>query len=302
MTTSGTVQFVSFLQNLVLPLSFSFWNSHTVVFTLTLMKTGLPGLNASVATTNSISTVLQKVLLLKNSILLAPTAVPTIRTELINRITMTFCIYSPNMARKISAPKIKVSGLFRGKPRSELVDEAKQRRLEKIQKARDAAEARRQEATVQKAKKDADKAKRDAEKRLENRRRLEKQKEDKERQAKLVAARNRAAQTKSQSQASGEPSAASASAASAACPDETKSHAPTSSTADAPTLLIPKKKKVQKKGQHFPLKTQGAKAASAHKNQVLNDWEPDDMKAAIDQFAAQQLPDWPKDRPKLSIR
>ena len=47
------------------------------------------------------------------------------------------------MPRKNTAPKIKVSGLFGGKPRSELVDEAKQRGLAKIQKAREEAEARR---------------------------------------------------------------------------------------------------------------------------------------------------------------
>ena len=61
------------------------------------------------------------------------------------------------MSRKRSAPKIEVSGLFGDKPRSELVEEAKERILAKIQKARDEAEARRQKAMVKKAKKDADK-------------------------------------------------------------------------------------------------------------------------------------------------
>ena len=51
----------------------------------------------------------------------------------------------------------------------------------KYRRPEDAAEARRQEDMAQKAKKDADKAKRDAEKKLENQRRLEKQKEDEER-------------------------------------------------------------------------------------------------------------------------
>ena len=54
---------------------------------------------------------------------------------------------------KKSAPTIKVAGLFGGTPRSELVEEAKQRRLEKIQKAKDAAETKRQEAMAKKAKK-----------------------------------------------------------------------------------------------------------------------------------------------------
>ena len=88
------------------------------------------------------------------------------------------------MSKKKTSPKIKVTGLFGGKPRSELVEEAKQKRLEKIQKARDASETKRQEAMAKKANKDK-------EKRLHNQRKLEKQREEEQRQAKLVAARTR---------------------------------------------------------------------------------------------------------------
>ena len=154
------------------------------MFILILMKTGLLGLNASAATTNFISIASQEVLLLKNSILLVPTAAPTIRTEQLNQITVLFCFYSLNMPKKKMSPKIKVTGLLGGKPRSELVEEAKQRRLEKIWKARDATETKRQEAMAKKANKDK-------EKRLQNQRKLEKQREEGQRQAKLVAARIR---------------------------------------------------------------------------------------------------------------
>ena len=183
------------------------------------------------------------------------------------------------MPKKKSAPTIKVAGLFGGKSRSELVQEAKQRRLVKIQNAKDAAETKRQEAMAKKLKKDNVKM-------LENERKLEKQREEEQRKAKLVSARQRTNNQQTESQGR-----------------QTESqHA--SSTASKPTsLLVPqKKKKKQKTSQHFPLKTHRAKAASAHKDQVLNDWNPEDMKAAIDQFAAQQLPGWPANTPKLSIR
>ena len=49
---------------------------------------------------------------------------------------------------------------------------------------------------------------------------------------------------------------------------------------------------------------QKRKDAKSHKDQKLNQWKPDDMKAAIDQYFAQKLPSWDEDRdgPKLSIR
>ena len=57
--------------------------THTCVY-FDFNETRLLGLNASVATTNFIAIALQGVLLLKNSILLVPTAAPTIRTEQLN--------------------------------------------------------------------------------------------------------------------------------------------------------------------------------------------------------------------------
>ena len=49
-------------------------------------------------------------------------------------------------------------------------------------------------------------------------------------------------------------------------------------------------------------KSYQSKMSSAHRDQTLNDWDPANMKAAVERYHAQQLPDWPAAQPKLSIR
>ena len=63
---------------------------------------------------------------------------------------------------------------------------------------------------------------------------------------------------------------------------------------DMETEPPPKKYKVNKSYQ--------SKISSAHRDQTLNEWDPANMKAAIERYHAQQLPDWPAVHPKLSIR
>ena len=60
------------------------------------------------------------------------------------------------------------------------------------------------------------------------------------------------------------------------------------------TKPMPKKYKVNKSYQ--------SKISSAHKDQTLNDWDPANMKAAMERNHTQQLPDWPVVHTKLSIR
>ena len=49
-------------------------------------------------------------------------------------------------------------------------------------------------------------------------------------------------------------------------------------------------------------KSYKSKLASAHRDETLNEWDPANMKAAVERYHAQQLPDWPVAQPKLSIR
>ena len=65
-------------------------------------------------------------------------------------------------------------------------------------------------------------------------------------------------------------------------------------TTDMETEPLPKKYKVNKSYQ--------SKISSAYRDQTLNEWDPANMKAAIERYHAQQLPDWPAFHPKLSIR
>ena len=49
-------------------------------------------------------------------------------------------------------------------------------------------------------------------------------------------------------------------------------------------------------------KSYKSKLASSHRDETLNEWDPANMKAAVERYHAQQLPDWSVLTPKLSIR
>ena len=49
-------------------------------------------------------------------------------------------------------------------------------------------------------------------------------------------------------------------------------------------------------------KSYKSKISSVHRDQTLNEWDPANMKAAVERYHAQQLPDWPAVHPKLSVK
>ena len=155
------------------------------------------------------------------------------------------------------------------KSRQDLVDEANSRRQEKIQAAKE-REAKKQESLREQRERKA------AKKREEDERQKEKKEEEAMQQEKLKAARQREKQTTSM------------------MTTKTTMTMTKPTMTDMETEPPPKKYKVNKNYQ--------SKISNAHRDQTLNEWEPANMKAAIERYHAQQLHDWPAVHPKLSIR
>ena len=158
----------------------------TVVFTLILISSGPLGLFVSSVTTDFTFTALPKASFLQNLTLLDHTSAHITKTELIYQTTVHFCLYS-KIVKKKQAPKIKTKqttpGLS-GKSRQELVDEANQRRLEKIKAAKEREEVKQQKLRE-------DRERRTAKKKEQADREKEKQRELQLQQEKLKAARDK---------------------------------------------------------------------------------------------------------------
>ena len=70
--------------------------------------------------------------------------------------------------------------------------------------------------------------------------------------------------------------------------------------------IIEMKRKAQKTkppSKHpYSKKSAAAIAASAHRDENLNEWDPENMRLACEQYEAQKMDDWPQNQPKLSLR
>ena len=72
--------------------------------------------------------------------------------------------------------------------------------------------------------------------------------------------------------------------------------------------MMEKKRKVQATkteplSKHsYSNKSEAAIAASAHRDANLNQWDPENMRLACEQYEAQKMDDWPQNQPKLSLR
>ena len=62
------------------------------------------------------------------------------------------------------------------------------------------------------------------------------------------------------------------------------------------------KTKPPKAKHSYPNKSEEAIAASAHRDGYLNEWDPENMKKACEQYDAKKLPSWLANKPKLSLR
>ena len=128
--------------NLVLHLNFISLSLLTVLFYLILISSGPHGSFVLFVTTDFTSTVSLKASHLQSLTLWGHTSAHITKTELINQTTFHYCFYS-NMPKRKQTPKIKLAtpGLG-GKSKEDLVKEANQRRLEKIQAAKEKEEAK----------------------------------------------------------------------------------------------------------------------------------------------------------------
>ena len=79
--------------------------------------------------------------------------------------------------------------------------------------------------------------------------------------------------------------------------------------AKAARQMFEKKKKVQDKKSEsqkakcsYPNKSEKAIVASTNRDGNLNEWDPENMKNACEQYDTQKLPPWPANKPKLSLR
>ena len=153
-----------------------------------------------------------------------------------------------------------------GKSKQELVREANQRRQEKINTAKEREEVRQEKFRVEREKKMA----RDKEK-AERQQKADKERE--EHKEKLRKARERAKKNQT---------------------IDTKKMMMTTTPPTCETEQLVKKFKMNKSYK--------SKLASSHRDETSNEWDPTNMKAAVEGYHAQQLPDWPVLTPKLSIR
>ena len=178
-----------------------------------------------------------------------------------------YCLYS-KMAKRKKTPMIKLAmtGLG-GKTKEDLVREANQRRQEKIKAAKEREDVKQEKLRVEREKKMA----RDKEKEEVKQEKLRVEREKAEKQQKSDKEREK-------------------------CMEKLRKGRDRANQTRQTYETEPPVKKFKMN------KSYKSKLASSHRDETLNEWDPANMKAAVERYHAQQLPDWPVLTPKLSIR